>query len=55
MLFLVIGLYGMALWRHVLQHPVVFLVAALPTLLAVNGCAHPLMAPNFINYVIATL
>lgn len=36
-LFLVCGLYGMALWRHVLQHPVVLLVAALPTIVAVMG------------------
>jgi len=31
------GLYGMALFRHVLRHPVVLLVAALPALLAVMG------------------
>lgn len=36
-LFLAGGLYGMALWRHVLQHPVVSLVAVLPTLLALMG------------------
>jgi len=31
------GLYGMALFRHVLQHPIVLVVAALPTLLALIG------------------
>jgi uncharacterized protein (DUF983 family) len=36
-LFLAVGLYGLALWRHVLLHPVVLLVAALPTLVAVVG------------------
>ncbi len=36
-LFLAGGLYGMALWLHVLRHPVVLLVVALPTLLAVMG------------------
>jgi len=31
------GLYGMALFRHVLQHPIVLVVAALPTLVAAIG------------------
>jgi len=36
-LFLAGGVYGMALCRHVLRHPVVLVVAALPTLVAVMG------------------
>jgi hypothetical protein len=36
-LFLAGGLFGMVLWRHVLRHPVVLVVALLPTLLAAMG------------------
>jgi hypothetical protein len=35
--FVFIGAYGMALLRHALQHPVVLIVAAIPTLVAVIG------------------
>ncbi len=35
--FVVGGAYGMALLRHALQHPIVLVVAAIPTLLAVMG------------------
>lgn len=35
--FLAGGLYGMVLWRHVLHHPVVLLVAVLPTVFAIMG------------------
>lgn len=36
-LFLAAGVYGMALFRHVLQHPIVLIVAAIPGLFAVMG------------------
>lgn len=36
-LFLAAGLYGMALFRHVLQYPIVLIVAAIPALFAVMG------------------
>jgi hypothetical protein len=35
--FLAAGVYGMALFRHVLQHPIVLIVAAIPALFAVMG------------------
>jgi hypothetical protein len=35
--FLLAGAYGIALLRHALQHPIVLLVAAIPTLMAVMG------------------
>lgn len=35
--FLAGGVYGMAVFRHALQHPIVLIVAAIPTLLAVMG------------------
>jgi len=31
------GLYGMALFRHAFQHPIVLVVAAIPALFAVMG------------------
>jgi hypothetical protein len=31
------GVYGMALLRHALRHPIILVVAAIPTLLAVMG------------------
>lgn len=36
-LFLAGGVYGMALFRHVLHHPIVFIIAAIPGLFAVMG------------------
>jgi hypothetical protein len=36
-LFLFGGLYGMVPFRHVLQHPIMLVLAAVPTLLAVIG------------------
>jgi hypothetical protein len=35
--FLFVGAYGMALFRHALRHPIVLLVAVLPALFAVMG------------------
>jgi hypothetical protein len=35
--FVLGGVYGMALLHHALQHPVVLIVAAIPTLLVVMG------------------
>ncbi len=35
--FVLGGVYGMALLRHALQHPIVLMVAAIPTLLTVMG------------------
>jgi hypothetical protein len=35
--FVFVGAYCMALLRHALQHPVVLVVAAIPTLVAVIG------------------
>ena len=35
--FVLGGAYGMALLRHALQHPIVLMVAAIPTLLTVMG------------------
>jgi len=36
-LFLAGGLYGMMPFRHILQHPIVLVLAAVPTLAAVIG------------------
>ena len=36
-MFLLAGAYGIALLRHALQHPIILLVAAIPTLMAVMG------------------
>ena len=36
-LFLAGGLYGMVPFRHILQHPIVLVLAAVPTLAAVIG------------------
>ena len=37
MLFLFGGLYGMVPFRHILQHPIMLVLAAVPTLLAAIG------------------
>jgi hypothetical protein len=36
-LFVLTGLYAVALFRHALQHPIVLVVAAIPALFAVIG------------------
>lgn len=36
-LFVFVGGFGMALWRHVLQHPILLVFVAIPTMVAVMG------------------